>query len=353
LEVAVKRLALALALLAAPLSAQTATVTIQVPAVVVRDTVRVVDTVRIVRVDTVRVVDTVFVPVPAPIPPDSTPASPGSVPTPPVGVPVLWSADWRTPGTGAVTYTDSGLFNAQAGCGGNTNVMTIISGAPLGWNVTPNVARITIPTTTTNCTGVEIAPVPGLALGQSYFVRMYARSDATSDPTLHPVTIHQVGNIQAVLWSIRNVTAAGYRPVFQTDYAAGSGLTFVAGGSCDIRWAPASLLPSQTWHRFEWHVEFVNVRANDADVRLWPRVYDLAGTLLYDAATYRRAPGWCGSTTQTLAQFYAAGGLLRFDDLSQTRAFGVGYEGKTGVAVGSTWYYAAPAVGTAGWIGPR
>jgi hypothetical protein len=122
---------------------------------------------------------------------------------------------------------------------------------------------------------------------------------------------------------------------------------------CNVRWGPANLIPSRTWHRFEWFVEFVNVRANDADVRIWPRIYDMNGTLMFDASTYRRAPGWCGSETETLQAFYGSGGLLRFNDLSLTRNFGVGYEGQNGVQAGNTWYYAAAAVGVNDWVGAR
>lgn len=346
-----RTLLLAVLLLAAPLSAQTPTRaqldSLRADVVRVRAFNRSAETTMtraIARLDSM-IARMTGTPTPLPPPVDSTPTPP---PPPPTGAQLVWSTDWPTTGT-----TDAAIMSGfQRRFCRFTDVLEITPGSPLGWTLTPNVARVTVPDTTTHCTGMEVTPA-ALEVGQSYYVRLYARVDSTGpagsgSPTLHPVSVVHAGNIQAVYWSIRDVTAAAYRPVMQTDFAAAG-----FDGTCDLRWAPPALLPKRAWHRFEWHVEFVNVRAADADVRIWPRIYDQAGALLYDAETYRRAPGWCGSATETLAQFYARGGLLRFDDVSLSRAFGIGFEGKPTTLAGSSWSYAAPAVGVGGWIGGR
>ena len=268
----------------------------------------------------------------------------------PSGSIVLFSSNWSTAlGTSDNAITDGGRWNWRF-CG-FTDVTNIINGASVGWAATPNVMEVTH--AGQDCTQVSIQPVPGLASGQNYYIRMYIRMDATNqneDPANHPISIHPVGAIQGVPWQPHTVN---FPPLPAGVYKAITSGGAVSGSQSDNGWNPSPHLQTGVWYRFEWEYEFVNVRATDADYRVWPRVYDMSGTLIRDASSFTRTPGWGGDTSQTLANWYSTGGLFRFTDLSLTRDFGVGYEGPAGASnTGQHWYYAKVGIGVNDWIGP-
>jgi hypothetical protein len=263
---------------------------------------------------------------------------------------ILFQSNWSAAtGTSSNAITDGGAWNQRL-CSMFTSVANVIGGSSVGWNLTPNVLQIT--RAGTNCTQVEREPVPGLSQGQDYYIRIYIRNDATApdgqNASNHPVCINCLGQIQAVPWSNKTgggVPAGKYDPMLSWGNVVG-------GSNSDKYWIPQNSLDNGRWYRFEYHVDFVNVRASDADVRIWPRVYDMSGNLLYDARTFRRTGGWGGSTTQSLQAWYDAGGLLYFNTLGLTDEFGVGYEGPGGATdTGQKWYYAGVAVGRGGWLG--
>jgi hypothetical protein len=88
------------------------------------------------------------------------------------------------------------------------------------------------------------------------------------------------------------------------------------------------------------------------EYRISPRVYDMAGRLLLDAATYFQSD-YPQSGPDSLATFYAAGETFGFTDVALARNLGLGNEGPaTSQATGGFWYHADLAVSLEGWIGP-
>jgi hypothetical protein len=233
-------------------------------------------------------------------------------------------------------------------------VLEIVAGSSIGWTGPGNVMRVR--RNGQRCSMVEAndtdnntgAPVPNPALGL-----MYARTDlsGTYDGANHPVDINALGNIQGVLWAPRFQSPPNpilppntYNPEMIFDATSGS--------LSDAHWVPTTPISMRTWYRHEWFIEFVNVTGNRATFRVHPRIYDMAGNLIRDDATFHRQPGW-GNPAQTLAQYYAGGGLFVFDDVRLSHNFGLGYEGPGGANdTGEYWYYAAVAIAVGDWVGP-
>jgi hypothetical protein len=189
-----------------------------------------------------------------------------------------------------------------------------------------------------NCGMMESIVAPR---GASYFIRMYIRVEDENQYSFHSVNVNSMGDVQVPLWAI-------FDPVAGVDYSPK--LTLAHPNPSAIRdWRPRMKIRMGQWYRFEWHVEIFNV-ANRA-ARIWPRIYDMAGTMVADASAYIQEanPG----SPLTLQQWYDNGGFHRFTDLEMARKFGLGYEGPAGAADnGRKWYYAAVEIRPDRWVGP-
>jgi len=119
-------------------------------------------------------------------------------------------------------------------------------------------------------------------------------------------------------------------------------------------------LPNNLWYRYEWMMEYVT----PTSYRLWPRIYNMAGTLLYDANNYYTGNYLNNSDNRSLKQFYDGGGTYGFTLASKAgnngiagieyaREFGLGQEGAGGTTLnGAPFYFAKVALSLTGWIGP-
>jgi hypothetical protein len=286
--------------------------------------------------------DTVVPPV-APPPVTVPPVTP-----PPISSAMAFTSDWSTAtGTSQAALLDGGKWT-RIYCQQHANTATIVAGAPLGWTKTSNVLRLQ-QLGETECGTLE--KVDLLPASTSHYGRMYFRNDEIGTQHNHVATYNPgVGApIQLAFWN-RNGSASGVAIFLRTYFSAsGQGsaypLNFWAIGTPNR--PGMDRLSNGAWYRYEWHMEYVTPRT----YRIWPRIYDMAGTLLYDATRFFQND-YPQSGTHSLATWYAAGNTFGLTDPQLARRLGLGNEGPaTSGRTGGFWYHADVAISTTGWIG--
>jgi hypothetical protein len=250
----------------------------------------------------------------------------------------LFRSDWTTAlGATDAAQSDGGKWDNLICPGPYRNrVLSVVAGSNVGWTATPNVLQVTN-RGEVNCGLVEVSnAVPS---GTNFYIRVYIRVEDENQPSFHSVDLNAVGDIQTPLWAIWDPSPrVDYNPKLTLNNPTSSKLG---------NWRPRQKLSQGVWYRFEWFVEFVSVSARTA--RIWPRIYDMADSLLYDASSF---VAYDQSDT-TLEQYYNGGGSTRFSDLKLARRFGLGYEGTRGASdQGRKWYYAAVELRSDRWPGP-
>ena len=250
----------------------------------------------------------------------------------------LFSSNWSTAlGTSDAAHSDGGKWNNLICAPTYRNrVLSVVSGSNAGWTATPNVLQVTN-RGEVNCGMVEVTNA--VPTGTNFYIRVYIRVEDENQPSFHSIDLNAVGDIQTPLWAIWEPQAGvNYNPKLTLHNPTSSQLG---------NWRPRQKLAQGVWYRFEWYVEFVSLTARTA--RIWPRIYDMAGTLLYDASSFVAY----NQSTTTLQQYYDGGGTTRFSDLSLARRFGLGYEGTGGASdQGRRWFYAAVELRSDTWPGP-
>jgi uncharacterized protein YjdB len=221
------------------------------------------------------------------------------------------------------------------------NVLNVVAGSTVAWSRTANVLRIQ-QRGNADCGNIQLNPSP-IPASTTHWGRFYFRNDEMSNMHMHPVTYNASGAIQMVPWMrigtsqgvIIGVGTGGSYPLNM--FFAG---TPKSGETRDH-------LPHRTWYRYEWMVEYVTL----SSTRIWPRIYNMAGQLLYDANSfYQNDHPRSGSLS--LAQHYANGYALPIGDVQLARRFGLGNEGP-GMSTASMeyWYIADVGLSLQGWIG--
>lgn len=250
----------------------------------------------------------------------------------------LFRSEWSTAlGANDRAQSDGGKWdNFICDTTGRNRVLSVIRGSEVGWTATPNVLQVTSHGETA-CGLVEVTKA--VPEGINFYIRMYIRVEDANQPSFHSVNLNALGDIQTPLWAIWDASErVDYNPK----------LTLHKTTPSPYRdWRPREKLRQGVWYRFEWFVELVNVSARTA--RIWPRIYDMAGNLLYDASSFVDY----AEPTTTLQLYYEEGGTTRFTDLNLARRFGLGYEGTaTAKDLGRKWYYAAVELRSDTWPGP-
>lgn len=248
---------------------------------------------------------------------------------------LVFESDWSTAtGTGDSAVSDGGLWDASLCPGGRTNVLSVVTAASVSYPNSTNVLRVTM-AGPTNCGRVLVDNV--VPASTTHWGRFYWRNDETDTLNLHP-TSYPTGvggeSIEIVPWS-REGLSGGHR----------IGL----GGQ---PWGPGTsgvgpdTLTNGVWYRFEWEIEYLTALT----YRIYPRIYNAAGTLLYDVSSYYSA---LFPFTQSLQAWYALGNSYSVTNATWAREFSMGNEGPaTSTNNGEHWYYANVAISTSGWIGP-
>jgi len=272
----------------------------------------------------------------APPPPEDPPA-PGTF---------AFSSDWSS-GTGNSNSAlrDGGKWD-NIYCQQAPTVMSVVSGASVGWTKTANVLRLQ-QLGPNGCGMLEKANA--VPVSTTHWGRFYFRNDEVGTHHHHVATYYPVGQIQVALWS-RYGTAAGVNIFLRTYYQSNAASTQYPLNVWSMGTSGRSaldFLPNGVWYRYEWMMEYVT----PTTYRIWPRIYDMAGTLLYDATRFFQSD-YPQSGSHSLASFYAAGNTFGVTNAQLARAFGIGNEGPAiSNSTGGFWYHADVALSTTGWIG--
>jgi uncharacterized repeat protein (TIGR01451 family) len=265
---------------------------------------------------------------------------------PPIGI--VFSSDWSAAtGTSDVALRDGGKWNTLY-CQQASETATVVGGTSVGWTKTPNVLRLQQlgPTSCGTLEKVDVLPV-----STSHWGRFYFRNDEVGTQHNHVVTYNPgVGApIQTALWN-RSGNASGVNIFMRTYYQSnGSAMTYPLNVWSIGTPAQSGVdrLQNGVWYRYEWHMEYVT----PTTYRIWPRIYNMAGNLLYDAERFFQSD-YPQSGSFSLASWYAAGNSFGFTDVTLARRFGLGNEGPGGSTnTGGYWYHADVAISTSGWIG--
>jgi uncharacterized protein YjdB len=287
----------------------------------------------------------------------SATTSTGVVPPPPpppvTGGLVVFQSDWGAgTGTGAPIVTDGGKWANYWEFNNNTGVqlLSVVAGASVNAPGGRNALKV-LQRGSTFAANLQQGPVsvtanaspPIVPVGTDYYVRYYMRNDDTSPAGDHIVTVDT--------WQYPNLE-------YMRKSSSSTGWTFVVGVyGCGYTypvgyWRPPVTLSLGVWYRFEYFVHFVDA----THVQVHPRLYDAAGTLLSDDATYQQSdPGvavWNGRSDWTLASYFAAGYSFCVNPTWMS-SFGLGNNGQQGaVDTGLPWYYAGVQIRTDRWPGP-
>ena len=284
--------------------------------------------------------------VPAPAPPDPTPPPPVPPvpgPVPPAGV--VFASSWNTAtGNSPAAVTDGGAWNDHYSCS-RSDVLSVVSGAALGWSRSSNILRVT-EVGNGACGAVQRTQV--VPVSTTHWGRMYFRNDETTqNNSFHNFSYRFVGSIQ-LIWFNRRATAQGFELDVRMPAAYPLNIWRLQSSVGTNPSSPPLIhLRNGTWYRYEWQLEYVSATR----VRFWPRVYSEAGVLLHDAANFYQVDAPVAGTA-TLASWYAAGNSFAVADLQLIRDIGVGNEGRaTDTRPGQSWYIANFAISTTGWLG--
>jgi hypothetical protein len=256
---------------------------------------------------------------------------------------IVFESNWNTLGNFSTALTDGGKWPIINQYDNPPSPgMSVVTGGPNGYNALRVEQR-------GPSWPVEIAKTNFIAQSTDYYLRYYFKTDDTSGSGDHIVA---VGPGIAV--------------------PPGDSLTFMRkyGGSNDWRmtlsayrcgvttnwpvqhWGPGPRLANGQWYRLEYHVDFID----STHVRVHPRIYNAAGTLVYDDDDFRQegygSSLWNGRSDWTLASFYAAGYSLCVDPVVMND-FGMGNNGQAGASsTGLYWYFAGVQVRSDTWPGP-
>jgi hypothetical protein len=226
--------------------------------------------------------------------------------------------------------------------------MAVVPGAQHGWTLTPNILQITNMGQDFGGKLEQSTAIPTTA--NNFYIRAYIRVTGASGNgiTYHSIALNGLGDIQAKLWGINEPKGTTYQPrLHLDDNVIDSPTPEVPRGA---PWGYQGPTLSQgEWYRFEWHSEYYDP-ANPLRMRIWPRIYTMAGALVADASDYVAQDM---GPTRTLAQHYAAGVYIPIVSRDLGRKLAMGYEGTAGNDnTGARWFYAAVEVRTDRWVGP-
>jgi hypothetical protein len=234
------------------------------------------------------------------------------------------------------------------------NVVTAASASLPSWPTT-NALRLTA-RGQTNCGNVQWNPGSPLGLSQSHYGRLWFNVQ-TGFRDNHGIAYNCCtgfgGPIQFVPLSIDPAAGGPTPSIKPSRNGAGTGL----GYPFNI-WVPGTpgsgansfACTSGATYRYEWRIEYLNTLA----FRMYPRLYNAAGTLLFDVNSYYmvdQTPG-VGANGVTLAAWYAAGNSFGMSSADLGSRFSIGHEGPFGSAdTGAHWFIGDVAFDDADWIG--
>jgi len=243
-----------------------------------------------------------------------------------------FSSDWSTTtGITSNAVTDGGKWDYESGDNGTATALEVLPGTAVRgdpWTLTPNVLAIYMRGSNHDYVISKINAVPQ---STTHWGRCYIMFEpgVSHQRNMHPFAYDPVGSIDLVHLNWGGGTAPWVAVSVFADYRMGT-----QGGY-------TSLTPG-TWYRYEWEIEYIT----PTTVKLWPRLYSLAGRLLNDATGFLHEdiPGY------TLADYNATNTVPV--NAVEAREIGLGQPGPAGTTdTGTATYVAACAVSTEDWIG--
>lgn len=281
----------------------------------------------------VRVCVVAAAPTPTPTPaPDPTPAPSPTSPG------LLVNARWTAAlGNTVQAVTDGGKANDPYWCDWRS-ILSVVSGSSVGFP-RGNALRVNAGGGCGHVEFRDLFPLP--AAGQFWAVRYFVMNGVGQTYTkMHPFTHFPVGAIELV--HLAFFPRAGRNGDWVPSVALGAGTqTWSQGGAGGplYGWSPREgsadrVLTAGTWYRYEYIIEWLDATR----YRFYPRLYDMAGSLLNDHTTWRHSDG-----AGTFAEYYAQGGFFtrsaRSSNPNNIRNFSFGM-GQAGTG-GEVYYYAA------------
>jgi hypothetical protein len=257
---------------------------------------------------------------------------------------IVFESNWNA-GIGSSTsaLTDSGkwpIINQYDSP--PTPGMSVVAGGPNGQNALRVQQRGPL-------YPVEIAKRDLVSQSHDYFLRYYFKTDDTSSAGDHIVTVGPGIGIppgDSLTFLRKYGGATDWRMVLSA-YGCGDPYGYPLR-----HWGPGPRLANGQWYRLEYHVDFVDSN----HMRVHPRIYNAADTLLYDDDDFRQedwgSSSWNGRNNWTLASFYAAGHTFCVDP-AVMNDLGLDNNGQAGATnTGLYWYFAGVQVRSDTWPGP-
>ena len=242
----------------------------------------------------------------------------------------IWDAATGT--TDAAVLDGAKWQNAGGDNGAGTVLEVIAPNAVNGtaWTGAGNVLKVS-----EHNSDYVIASIGDVPQSTTHWGRKYIMFETGALPTRneHPCCYDLVGNIDIVYLGWGNSGGKWH-------------ISVVVGPLGETWWFVVEtagtpiLLDVGVWYRFEWMVEYVT----PTTVKFWPRIYNLAGTLLGDSDDFCLEDNW----GTTLTEWWATNThtVIAVD----MQEVGFGNPSSIGVT-GQDWYVADYALSTEGWIG--
>lgn len=229
---------------------------------------------------------------------------------------------------------------------------SVIDGDAVGWTLTPNVLRYL-----GNGSGGDGMVNVNTSYWQNrtdFYLRFWARYDSTTRYVNHSPSFPQSGSL---VWSFstegtQNSGGAGWTAqagvrIVNSGTIGGTNFGYaLSNGSSRIYPLDPSL-----FYRFEYHIQFVSESGGTVFCRVDPRIYNMAGTLLYDTDDFADVD----QPSVSLTDVYNDGRLQEWTsaqcDAATNMAFGIGENVWSSGT--DACYQAAVALSTEGWIGDQ
>jgi hypothetical protein len=281
---------------------------------------------------------------------------------PPSGIETLASIRW-TNGTGnAVSAWTDGVTARNYYCDASTVDPQVYAAGDEGWTGPGNV--VSFRNTTAGCGGIlldRVFPIP--TAGDRWVWRYHYKQDSDQ------IYAHQhglgdlspSGLIDQVFHQIEHASSGNWNHALGATPSQFGFFTMTTPGGSTRR-----VFSANTWYRFEYLMEWTSTSGarNTWRYRMYPRIYDMDGTLLADERHLRSdsfLEEWSAETNLHLDTFYGLGGSFRVRSSLDTTTesirnyyFGVNQSKATstgrvfyaavdvGLAAGPDDYYGAP-----------
>lgn len=257
---------------------------------------------------------------------------------------IVFESNWTTAlGTADSAVRDGGRWSSPQGSAG---LFEVIPGGPSGTNF------LRVPRHGSGEGDRYLSRTDFLPAGESFYVRFYIVVEDNVASTSAVATMRWTNPHRGITFVRRTAHTPGWT------METGIGEELRTNGVDDVTasWMPAdadddSAIPYGSLYRFEYRVEYTG----PARVRVFPRVYDDAGVLRWEARHFRRwhygSGTWNGSNTWTLQSFYDAGFDFEIDPAAMNElALGdAGSASAPGTHDG--WSFGAAQIRTGRWPG--